>query len=454
MRKRVICPLAWMAFWLVGVSSLSAQDHPELWSLERCIRYAQENNIDLKQKEQEKESRDIELNTSKWSWLPAVNANTAQSFQFGRSTTKSGVIVDQSAQNTTFNISLDMPLFDGLKTPNDIAARRLSLKAAMESLNKAKEDLAINVASYYLQVLYNKELLKVAELQVALDNEQVSKTEAMVNNGKVPLSQLYDMKAQLAKDEATLVESRNKVSLALLDLAQSLELERSNKDFDIETPEQVDVVAENMGSLLPPDHIYENALTFKPQIKEQEYLLASAKKNLNVARSEYYPKLNLGASYSNGYYHSSMGGEFVDTRSFSEQLKQNGQNIIGFSLSIPLFNRLQVRNSVRQAKVNIRNQELMLENTRKALYKEIQQAYFNATAAQEKYTASGKSVVASKEAFEYAQASYEAGKSTVFEFNEAKTKYAQSLAEQAQAKYDYIFRAKILDFYNGVEIKL
>ena len=454
MRKRVICPLAWMAFWLVGASSLSAQDHPELWSLERCIRYAQENNIDLKQKEQEKESRDIELNTSKWSWLPAVNANTAQSFQFGRSTTKSGVIVDQSAQNTTFNISLDMPLFDGLKTPNDIAAHRLSLKAAMESLNKAKEDLAINVASYYLQVLYNKELLKVAELQVALDNEQVSKTEAMVNNGKVPLSQLYGMKAQLAKDEATLVESRNNVSLALLDLAQSLELERSNKDFDIETPEQVDVVAENMGSLLPPDHIYENALTFKPQIKEQEYLLASAKKNLNVARSEYYPKLNLGASYSNGYYHSSMGGEFVDTRSFSEQLKQNGQNIIGFSLSIPLFNRLQVRNSVRQAKVNIRNQELMLENTRKALYKEIQQAYFNATAAQEKYTASGKSVVASKEAFEYAQASYEAGKSTVFEFNEAKTKYAQSLAEQAQAKYDYIFRAKILDFYNGVEIKL
>ena len=289
-----------------------------------------------------RESRDIELSTSKWSWLPAVNAGATQSFQFGRSTTKSGVIVDQSAQNTTFNINLDMPLFDGLKTPNDIAAHRLSLKAAMESLNKAKEDLAINVASYYLQVLYNKELLKVAELQVALDNEQVSKTEAMVNNGKVPLSQLYDMKAQLAKDEATLVESRNNVSLALLDLAQSLELERSNKNFDIETPEQVDVVAENMGSLLPPDHIYENALTFKPQIKEQEYLLASAKKNLNVARSEYYPKLNLGASYSNGYYHSSMGGEFVDTRSFSEQLKQNGQNIIGFSLSIPLFNRLHL----------------------------------------------------------------------------------------------------------------
>lgn len=454
MRKRVVSLLAFVFLGLVAVTPLPAQDQPELWSLEACIRYAREHNIDLKQKEQEKESRDIELNTSKWSWLPAVNANTSQSFQFGRSTTKAGVIVDQSAQNTTLNINLDMPLFDGLKTVNDIAARRLSLKAAVESLNKAREDLAINVASYYLQVLYNKELLKVAELQVELDKEQVGKTEAMVNNGKVPLSQLYDMKAQLAKDEATLVESRNNVSLALLDLAQSLDLEPDRKDFDIEVPEQVDVVAENMGSLLPPDHIYDNAVTFKPQIKEQEYLLASAKKNLNVARSEYYPKLNLGASYSNGYYHSSAGGEFVDTRSFTEQFKQNGQNIVGFSLSIPLFNRLQVRNSVRQAKVNIRIQELALENTRKSLYKEIQQAYFNATAAQEKYTASGKSVIASKEAFDYAQASYEAGKSTVFEFNEAKTKYAQSLAEQAQAKYDYIFRAKILDFYNGVEIRL
>lgn len=454
MMRRVVSLLAFVFLGLVAVAPLPAQDQSELWSLEECIRYAREHNIDLKQKEQEKENRDIELNTSKWSWLPAVNANASQSFQFGRSTTKAGVIVDQSAQNTTLNINLDMPLFDGLKTLNDIAARRLSLKAAVESLNKAKEDLAINVASYYLQVLYNKELLRVAELQVELDKEQVGKTEAMVNNGKVPLSQLYDMKAQLAKDEATLVESKNNVSLALLDLAQSLDLERDSVKFDVEIPEQVDVVAENMGSLLPPDHIFDNAVTFKPQIKEQEYLLASAKKNLNVARSEYYPKLNLGASYSNGYYHSSAGGEFVDTRSFSEQFKQNGQNIVGFSLSIPLFNRLQVRNSVRQAKVNIRIQELALENTRKSLYKEIQQAYFNATAAQEKYTASGKSVIASKEAFDYAQASYEAGKSTVFEFNEAKTKYAQSLAEQAQAKYDYIFRAKILDFYNGVEIRL
>ena len=442
-----------MAF-LSAIAPANAQEQTAPWSLEACINYAYANNLQLKQKMEEQEARKVELHTSKHSWLPAVNANMGQSFQFGRSTSKSGVIVDQNAANTTFNINLDMPIFDGFKIPNDIAARKLDLQAAIESLNKAKEDLAVNIASYYLQVLYNKELQRVAQLQVDLDREQVNKTEAMVNAGKVPLSQLYDIKAQLARDEVTLTEATNNVQLALLDLAQSLELERSDRSFDVVTPQITDAVAENMSSILPPETIFDQAVTFKPQIKEQEYLLESQKRMLKVAQAGYYPKLNFGASYSNGYYHTSMGGEFADTRSFGDQLKQNGQKIVSFSISIPLFNRFQVRNSVRSARIGINNQQLLLENSKKTLYKEIQQAYYNATAAQEKYTASDKSVASSREAFSYAQARYEAGKSTVFEFNEAKTKYAQSLAEQAQAKFDFIFRAKILDFYRGTPLKL
>ena len=442
-----------MAF-LSAIAPANAQEQTAPWSLEACINYAYANNLQLKQKMEEQEARKVELHTSKHSWLPAVNANMGQSFQFGRSTSKSGVIVDQNAANTTFNSNLDMPIFDGFKIPNDIAARKLDLQAAIESLNKAKEDLAVNIASYYLQVLYNKELQRVAQLQVDLDREQVNKTEAMVNAGKVPLSQLYDIKAQLARDEVTLTEATNNVQLALLDLAQSLELERSDRSFDVVTPQITDAVAENMSSILPPETIFDQAVTFKPQIKEQEYLLESQKRMLKVAQAGYYPKLNFGASYSNGYYHTSMGGEFADTRSFGDQLKQNGQKIVGFSLSIPLFNRFQVRNSVRSARIGINNQQLLLENSKKTLYKEIQQAYYNATAAQEKYTASDKSVASSREAFSYVQARYEAGKSTVFEFNEAKTKYAQSLAEQAQAKFDFIFRAKILDFYRGTPLKL
>lgn len=439
---------------LLCVSPVFAQDAAKRWSLEECIYYAIEHNIDLKQKVQEQESKKVDLNTSKFSWLPALNASMGQSFQFGRSTTKSGVIVDQNAANSTVGINLDMPIFDGLKIPNDIAARKLDLQASIESLNKAKEDLSINIASYYVQVLFNKELLKIAELQVTLDKEQVSKTEALVNAGKVPLSQLYDIKAQLAKDEVTLTESQNNVSLALLDLAQSLELERNDKSFDIETPVLNDVIEENMSSIIPPENIFDRAVTFKPQIKEQEYLLESQKKMLRVAQAGYYPKLNFGASYNNGYYHSNAGGEFADTRSFGEQFRQNGQKIVGFSLSIPLFNRFQVRNSVQSARIGIVNRQLIMENAKKTLYKEIQQAYYNATAAQEKYASSGKSVEASQIAFKYAEERYNAGKSTVFEFNEAKTKYAQSLGEQAQAKYDFIFRTKVLDFYNGTPIRL
>lgn len=448
--KQLISSVALASFLLCLPAG--AQETAKQWSLEECIRYAIENNIDLKQRELEQQSREVDLHTSKYSWLPSLNASVGENFGFGRSESKDGLIVDRNSANTTAGIQLSMPLLD-LKIPSDIAARKLDLKASFETLNKAKEDLSINVASYFLQALYNKEMLKIAELQVALSSEQVTKTEALYNAGKVPVSQLYDMKAQLAKDEVTLTESKNNVKLALLDLAQSLELERDGENFDVLEPETGDAVEQYMSSIIPPDQVYDHAVGFKPQIKEQEYLLESQKKMLKVAQAGYYPKLNFSAGYSNGYYHNFGDGDY-NNASFSNQLKNNGQKSIGFSLSIPIFNRFQVRNSVRSARINIHNRELMMENSKKTLYKEIQQAYYNATAAQEKYVSSDKSVDASKIAFSYAEERYGAGKSTVFEYSEAKTKYAQSLAEQTQSKYNFIFRAKILDFYNGTPITL
>lgn len=448
--KQVISSVALASF--LFCLPAGAQETAKQWSLEECIRYAIENNIDLKQRELEQQSREVDLHTSKHSWLPSLNASVGENFGFGRSESKDGLIVDRNSANTTAGIQLSMPLLD-LKIPSDIAARKLDLKASFETLNKAKEDLSINVASYFLQALYNKEMLKIAELQVALSSEQVTKTEALYNAGKVPVSQLYDMKAQLAKDEVTLTESKNNVKLALLDLAQSLELERDGENFDILEPETGDAVEQYMSSIIPPDQVYDHAVGFKPQIKEQEYLLESQKKMLKVAQAGYYPKLNFSAGYSNGYYHNFGDGDY-NNASFSDQLKNNGQKSVGFSLSIPIFNRFQVRNSVRSARINIHNRELMMENSKKTLYKEIQQAYYNATAAQEKYVSSDKSVDASKIAFSYAEERYGAGKSTVFEYSEAKTKYAQSLAEQTQSKYNFIFRAKILDFYNGTPITL
>ena len=424
-----------------------------LWTLEECIRHAVEHNIDLRQKEQEQEARKIELNTAQNSWLPNLNAGIGQNFDFGRSPSREGVIEDRNSANSSAYIQLNMPLFDGFRIPATIAARKLDLQAATESLNKAKDDLAIGVASYYLQALYNKEILKIAELQLELTAGQVSKTEALVEAGKVPLSQLYDIKAQLAKDEVSRTEARNNVMLALLNLAQLLELERSKTAFDIPLPSVPDPGAGYAGTILPPEVIYEKAISIKPQIKEQELLLESRKKMLKAAQSGYYPQLNLSLNYSNGYYRYFGAGD-ISNISLGNQLRQNERKTIGFSLSIPIFNRFEVRNNVRAARVNILSQELMMENTQKTLYKEIQQAYFNATSAQEKYTSSTRSVEASREAFKYAEERYATGRSTVFEYNESKTKYAQSLAEQAQARYDFVFRTKILDFYNGTAITL
>jgi outer membrane protein len=429
-----------------------AQTSP--WTLEACIRHAIEHNIELKLREQEQATREIELHTSRHSRLPSLNAGLGQNVDFGRSPSKEGTIVDRNSINSSASLQLSMPVFDGLRIPNNIAARKFNLLAAIEALNRAKEDLAIGVASYFLQALYNKEIKHIAELQITLTAEQVQRTEALVTAGKIPASQLYDIRAQLARDEVTLTEAKNNLSLALLELSQQLELERLGAEFDIVAPEVHDAVAEYIGSILPPDHIYESAVTIKPQIREQAYLLESQKKMLKVAQAGYYPKLDLNAGYSNGYYRYYSGEAGVVNVGFGDQLQQNERKTIGLSLSIPIFNRFEVRNSVRSARVGMINRELMMESARKALYKEIQQAYFNAIAAQEKYIASGKSVEASREAFKYAEERYAAGKSAVFEYNESKTKYAQSLSEQAQSKFDFIFRAKILDFYNGKPITL
>ena len=451
MKKQLIQRLILPAALALGLNA-GAQDTASPWSLESCIRHAIENNIDLKQREQEQEARNIEMNTSQNSWLPSLNAGLGQNFDFGRSPSKDGTIIDQTSANSSAYLQLNMPLFDGFRIPNDIAARRLSFMAATESLAKAKEDLSVGVASYFLQVLYNKEILTIAELQKSLTAEQVTRTEALVNAGKVPLSQLYDIRAQVAKDEVTLTDARNNVKLALLNLAQLLELERSNAAFDIVTPELNDMMLETV-VLSAPEAIYETALTIKPQIREQDFLLESRKKMLKVAESSYWPQLNLNMSYSNGYYRYSGSG-ISSNIPFGDQLRQNERKTIGLSLSYPIFNRFQTRNNVRSARVSIVSQELLVENAKKTLYKEIQQAYFNASSAREKYNAATRSVEAGKEAFSYAEERYATGKSTVFEYNESKTKYAQSLSEQSQAKFDYIFRKKILDFYNGEMISL
>jgi outer membrane protein len=434
-----------------------------VWTLERCIRHAIDHNITIKQIELQKESAEIELNTSQMSRLPDLNANAGQSWNFGRTPTSTGLYENISQSTSSFSIGSSIPLFTGFRIPNEIERNKLELKAATENLEKAKEDLALNIASLFLQVLFNKEIVRINEEQLNLSQTQVERTKVMVRVGKVPQSQQYDMEAQIAKDEVALIQAENNLELALLDLKQSLELE-NEISFDVYTPEIEDAIAQYRSSVQPPQIIFNNAVKIKPVIKEQQYRVQSAEKTLKIAESGYLPSLSLNLGYSTGYYYSynlkdltdPITGEVYHPKNspFSEQIRDKSGENISFSLSIPIFNRYSVRNQVRNAKLNIQNQQLALDNTKKTLFKEIQTAYLNATAAQEKYRASEKAVIASNESFRYAQERYETGKTSVFEFNEARTKLIQSQSEQIQSKYDYIFRTKILDFYNGVPIEL
>lgn len=441
----IVCALIWIC---IGSQA------QKKWTLRECINYAVENNIELRQQAINVKNAEIDLSTSKNSRLPDLNASLGQSFSFGQSQDYStGTYRSNNASGTDFRIGVSIPLFTGFRIPNQIKADELNLKAATEGLSKTKENLEIEIVSLYLNALFNKEILKVYQEQVALSQMQVGKTEILVESGKIAVSQLYDIKAQLAKDELNMTVSKNDLDLSLLNLSQSLNLDNTVA-FDIVEPVVTDFVSEIISSVIPPNQVYLAALAVKPQVKEAEHKLESSKKLLKVAQSGYWPSLDFSMSYSNGFNHVYNLPSPDKNASISDQLKNNDRKYIGFSLSIPIFNRFQTRNRVRAARLNIENYNLALDNTKLALYKEIQQAYQSAVGAQAKYRSTGKAEEAAEIALKFAQERYDIGKSTVFEFNEAKTKLISSKAERVQAKYDFIFRAKILDFYQGKPIEL
>lgn len=420
----------------------------EEWTLKQCIDYAIEHNIDVRRQVLEKQNRELNLNTTRWERLPDLSASMGQNFYFGRGPGRDGTYQDQTQASSSFGINTNIPVFSGLRIWNQVEVRKLDLQASIEDLDKAKEDLALNVTSFYLQILLNKELWMIAQEQVKLSMEQVKKTEVLVTNGKNPESELYESKASLANDETTLTQATNTLKLSLLDLNQLLNLD-SLEGFDIVVPDMAEVVIQETANLRTPVDVFTYSVNNRPMVKAAEYKLQSSIRNLKVAKADFYPRISLGASYSNSYYHTYNLDVGSSNASFTNQLNRNGSESVGLNLSIPIFNRMATRNQVRYARIAVEDQQLALDKSKQTLYKEIQQAYYNAVAAHDKFRSSGKSVEASQLAFKYEEQKYSAGKSTSFQFNDAKVRLVKSLSEQIRAKYDFIFRSKILDFYNG-----
>lgn len=410
------------------------------WTLSECIDYAVTHNIEVKQSDNQIQNLKVEKNTLRNSFLPNLNAGASQNFTFGRSLNQNNTYEDSNIQNSSFSVTTEIPIFAGFKRTASIAQNRFDLLAAEANRELIENNLSLNVAGAYFQILLNKEIYRIALEQIQLTKEQEACTQLLIENGKAAESQLYDVRAQLADDELTATEAKNSLRLAFLELAQLMEL-KGHERFDIDSLGREISVPD----MLSPVNIYQYAVTCMPQIRQAYYTLQSKTKGIRIAKSGYYPTLSFAAGINTNYYDNGSGlGE-----TFRRQLNNNMQKSLCFTISIPLFDRFSTQNQVRTARIDEDNARLSLENEKKQLYKDIEQAYTDAISAFEKYRSTTKAVAANQEAHRYAMEKYAAGKSTVFEYNEVKMKLANALSQQSQAKYTYLLKDRVLTFYSS-----
>lgn len=411
--------------------------------MQQCIDYATEHNVNILQSQLQQQNADYQLKMSQNAWLPTVNASASEGLGFGQSPSYTGVYVSDNSSSASVGVSVSMPLFQGLNIYNTNKANALNLQATIQDLESAKRDLSLTIMAYYMEVVYCKELKGVAERQLELSQVQHERTQELYAIGKVPESNVYESAAQVANDRASLTEAENNLMLRLLDLTQAMEIEQV-EGFDVVAPEAF--MTDEELPLASAQTTIEHALNHQPEMQAARLRLEQAHYDLKAAKSAWYPSLSFYGGYSNGIYHYFTDG-YANTP-VSQQLQTNGRTQLGLSLNIPIFNGMQTKYRVKMTELGIDNQQLNIENTSKKLKKEIQQAYYSAVAAKQKYVAADNSLKSSQLAYEYTQAGYDAGKSTLMELNESKTRLYKAESSMLQAKYEYLYRCKVIAFYN------
>ena len=419
----------------------------EKWILEKCIDYALKNNIVIKQYQVNTDYQNNLLKQSKYDRLPDLSANVAEDLSFGRSLTINNTYENYTSSNTWLYASSDILLWNGGSAKHSIKQHEYELKSSLEDLQKAKDDITLNIASGYLDILFAKELLKEAENQVEQTHKQIERTTKLVEAGKEAEGTLLEIEAQLAQEELEVINCNNKLQITYLNLAQLLELE-DYTNFDIEVPTLPEIKAQ--ANIIAAQMIYERAVDSRPEIKSAEYLLESYKTQLKIAATSRIPTLSATAEFYDQYL-STFDNE---AEAFSDQITSNNREGLSLNLSIPVFNRFQTRTNIENAKLQVINQELELESTKKELRQQIEQAYTNAVAALKKYNAYKMAVKSMELSFNYVEEKFNVGRVNSVEYNKAKTDLATAQSNFIQAKYEFIFRSKILDFYNGIPIQL
>lgn len=464
-------------FFLASFSSIAQK----YWTLEDCVEYALQNNLDIKKQLEMVESKKATRLQSGLSMLPSVNANATNVWNWGQTIDMyTNTFATTNVRSNNLYVSSDMTLFAGLQKFNTLKKNNIELMASNYDLEVLKNDISLAVAGYYLDILFSYEILAVAREQLSTTTDQVERIRKMVDAGSSARGDLLNIEAQASNEELLVIEAENRLSIANLSLQQLIDL-TVTKDFMIERP--------NLKMIHPPvdtitaDIIYEKALRARPEIKSAELRMESARKSLAIAQGGYSPILSFGGSWGTGYSgarteddpdqpsvitpyiigitqnsRDSVWSAYESTPqrtvSFKDQLRQNDNKSIGLYLTIPIFNGWQVQNNISQAKIQRDIADINYESAKRTLRKTIEQAYADAVAALKKYNSSSGKVQAQQESFNYATQKFEVGMVTSFDYNNSKKELIRAESELLQAKYDFIFKVTILDFYMGNPIRI
>ena len=465
------------AFLFLGISANVQNDE---WTLQECIAYALDNNISIKQSALDVDLADIQISDAFGNFLPGLNANASNFWNTGQTQNiTTGILQTQTTRNFSAGVTAGVSLFDGLRNIKQYQYAKMAKLASQYSLEQMKDDIALFVANSYLQVLFNKENLKVIQSQYAITMEQLERVEELVEAGAVPRGDLLEIKANAASEEQRMIVAENQIEISLVALAQTLLIE-NYKDFDI-AERDYDVFGHEILDV-PVSEVIETAEEERYEVKVAEMNQELSKKELEIARGAYYPTLDGFFRYNT---RESDAGRFVaggldpdepyreigfvegtrevvvapnqmttlgDPLPFFEQLQLNDGISYGVQLNVPIFNGFATRNSVKRSKVNVLRSEYQLEQTRLDLEANVYQAYTDAKGAIKAYEAALVALDAQVLAYDYATERYNVGLTNAFDFSQAKFNLENAQSEVLRTKYDYIFKLKVLELYFGVPV--
>lgn len=428
-------------FLMVTFSALSLSAQERI-TLKRATELVIENNLQIKQSQFSEAISEENLQQSKLALYPTLNANTGLNFNFGRSIDPlTNQFVNQAITSTSGNISSGTALFQGFQKINQISQNKLQLDADKSNTQKIKNDLVLAVVTNYLSVLNAQDLLVASKQQLAISNQQLDIEQKFFDVGNKTLADLSQARSQVATAELNVTNAQNQVDLAFLNLAQLLELDPSSV-FEVEKPKIEDMSKVN--SAYSAVDVFKLASSNFPDIRLAELRKQASEKGIEIARGNYFPSLNLQSGFGTRYSNGSFGNT-----TFSTQVKDNFNQFIGFGLSVPIFNGLAARSSVRRAKINFQNSVINEQLAKNNLNKVINQAVYDLRAAEKRYYSAQTAFQSSKEAFNVIEQRYTVGLVNSLDYNQAQTNLNKAQFDQIQAQYDFIFRSKVIDYYLG-----